>query len=196
MVRNINWLGLFVLLSGITLTVCSCQNRATDTVQNRSADQDSNFVIRDSLVMQADKRTVLPDTIVISKKHDPNVVVCDMDGDSRLDTVHIVQNTMNNKYGLKVSFGNKKTTYLGMGQDILGQGFDDIDWVGIFEKVPRGEIYYNNVSDEGEIMTEDEVDEKDKIKLPHDGVFIHQAEACGGGIIYMNNGKFEWIQQE
>jgi len=176
--------------------VWSCQNKAADTAHNRTEDQDSTFVIRDSLVMQADKRTVLPDTIVISKKHDPNVVVCDMDGDSRLDTVHIVQNTINHKYGLKVSFGNKKTTYLGMGQDILGQGFDDIDWVGIFEKAPRGEVYYNNVSDEGEIMTEDEVDEKDKIKLPHDGVFIHQAEACGGGIIYMNNGKFEWIQQE
>jgi len=108
MVRNINWLGLFVLLSGIIFTVWSCQNKAADTVHNRTEDQDSTFVIRDSLVMQADKRTVLPDTIVISKKHDPNVVVCDMDGDSRLDTVHIVQNTINHKYGLKVSFGNKK----------------------------------------------------------------------------------------
>lgn len=176
--------------------VWSCQNSATDTVHNRTADRDSTFVVRDSLVMQTDKRTVLHDTIVISKKHDPNVVVCDMDGNSHLDTVHIVQNTMNNKYGLKVSFGNKKTTYLGMGQAILGQGFDDIDWVGIFEKAPKGEIYYNNVNDEGEIMTADEVNEKDKIKLPHDGVFIHQAEACGGGVIYMNNGKFEWIQQE
>ncbi|MBI3240238.1 MAG: hypothetical protein HYZ43_15560 [Flavobacteriia bacterium] len=29
-----------------------------------------------------------------------------------------------------------------------------------------------------------------------DGDFIHQAESCGGGVIYLKNGKFQWIQQE
>lgn len=189
-------MGSFVLLTGFTLAMWSCQNKGANAVQNITADQDSTFVIRDSLTIQADKKPVLPDTIVISKKHDPNVVVCDMDGDNRMDTVHIVQNTNNLKYGLKVAFGDNRVSYLGMGHDMVGQGFDDIEWVGIFEKAPKGEIYYNNVNDEGEIITEAQVNEKDKIKLLHDGVFIHQAEACGGGVIYLNNGKFEWIQQE
>lgn len=83
-----------------------------------------------------------------------------------------------------------------MGNDILKQGFDNLDWVGVLEKAPKGATYYNNVNDDGEIITEEEVKEKDKIKLPQDGIFIHQAEACGGGIIYLKNGKFGWIQQE
>ena len=38
--------------------------------------------------------------------------------------------------------------------------------------------------------------EVDKIKLENDGICIHAEESCGGGIIYLNNGKYEWIQQE
>ncbi|MCH5597482.1 hypothetical protein [Niabella ginsengisoli] len=83
-----------------------------------------------------------------------------------------------------------------MGKEILGQGFDDLEWVGVFEVAPKNEIYYNNVNDDGEIITEEQVKETDKIKLPNDGIFIHQKETGGGGIIYLKNGKFEWIQQE
>lgn len=142
------------------------------------------------------KKESLSDSIIISDIHHPNIIVADLDGDSALDTVQLVRNTNNDKYGLKILFGNLKIAYLGMGEDIAGQGIDDLDWVGIFEVAPKNEIYYNNVNDEGEIITEDEVKEVDKIKLANDGIFIHQAEACGGGILYLKNGKFEWIQQE
>lgn len=136
------------------------------------------------------------DTIIISERHHPNFILCDLDGDNLSDTVKIVLNSKNEKYGLKIIFGNKKMEYLGLGKDVLGQGFDDMIWVGVFEKAPKGEIYFNNINDEGEIIGEDEIKESDKIKLPNDGIFIHETEACGGGIIYLNNGKFEWIQQE
>lgn len=39
---------------------------------------------------------------------------------------------------MEIIFGNKKVEYLGMGKEILGQGFDDLDWIGIFEKAPKG----------------------------------------------------------
>lgn len=136
------------------------------------------------------------DTIVISKIHKPNSVSCDLDGDKLTDNVKIVQSTKNKKYGFEIKFGNGKTDYLGMGKDIAGQGIDDIEWAGIFEIAPKNEIYYNNVSDDGEIISEDQVKESDKIKLPNDGIFIHNSESCGGGVIYLNNGKYDWIQQE
>jgi len=136
------------------------------------------------------------DTIVISKRHHPNFIVCDLDGDKLSDTVKIVRNTKNEKYGLEIIFGNKKVEYLGLGKEVLGQGFDDMAWVGVFEKAPKGEVYFNNVNDEGEIISEAEIEERDKIKLPNDGIFIHQAEASGGGVIYLLNGKLEWIQQD
>ncbi|MEJ8606644.1 hypothetical protein JSO56_06880 [Riemerella anatipestifer] len=136
------------------------------------------------------------ETIILSTKHNPNFILCDLDGDGLSDRVEIVLNTKNEKYGLKITFGNGKTEYLGLGKEVLGQGFDDMSWIGIFEKAPKGEVYFNNVNDEGDIISEEEVKESDKIRLPNDGIFIHAEESCGGGVIYLNKGKFEWIQQE
>ncbi|KAF2516582.1 hypothetical protein [Flavobacterium foetidum] len=137
------------------------------------------------------------DTIVLSTKHKTNKILCDLDGDNLDETVEIFRSTKNQKSGLKITYGNgKKIDYLGFGNDILQQGFDEIDWVGIFEKAPKNEVYYNNVNEEGEIIGEDQVKEEDKIKLQQDGIFIHADESCGGGVIYLKNGKYEWIQQE
>ncbi|WP_291090334.1 hypothetical protein [Flavobacterium sp. BFFFF1] len=137
-----------------------------------------------------------PDTIVNSIIHNPNFIICDLDGDIKNDSVVIVQSLKTKKYGFKIVYGKGKTDFLGLGNEILEQGFDDIDWVGIFEKAPRGEKYANNVDENGDIIAENQIQEKDKIKLVNDGIFIHQAESCGGGVIYFDNGKYNWIQQE
>lgn len=183
----------FLILMIAFLTVISCQSE-----KELEKEEVPNIEIKTE-----EPEQILPvnevdfiDTIVISKKHNPNSISCDLDGDKLTDHVTIVRNTLNDKYGFKIVFGNKKVQYLGMGKKVAGQDFDDIDWVGIFEVAPKGEKYYNNVSEDGEILSEDVVPEKDKIKLPNDGIFIHQEESCGGGIIYLKKGKFEWIQQE
>ncbi|RZL35758.1 MAG: hypothetical protein EOP00_30100 [Pedobacter sp.] len=169
----------------------SCQN-----TNDKKPVSENSVEIKETTVSPNTKQAMQVDTIVISQKHKPNFIIGDFDGDKLNDTVRLVQSIRNKKYGLKIIFGNNKVDYFGMGHDILKQGFDDLDWVGIFEKAPKGAVYYNNVNDAGEIITEEQVKEKDKIKLPYDAIFIHQAEACGGGIIYIKNGKFDWIQQE
>ena len=137
------------------------------------------------------------DTIQISKKHKINKITCDLDGDKMNETVEIVRSTKNGKSGLRIVFANgKRTDYFGMGNDILKQGFNEIDWAGIFEKAPKNKTYWNNVNDDGDILSEEEIIESAKIKLLNDGIFIHAEESCGGGIIYMENGKYQWIQQE
>lgn len=137
------------------------------------------------------------DTIELSKKHKINKIICDLDGDNLNEIVEIVKSTKSGKSGLRIVFGNgKKTDYFGMGNDILNQGFDEIDWAEKFEKAPKNETYWNNVNDDGEILSEAEIKESDKIKLLNDGIYIHAEESCGGGIIYLKNGKYEWIQQE
>ena len=137
------------------------------------------------------------DTIEISKKHKINKITCDLDGDKLNEIVEIVRSTKNRKSGLRIVFGNgKRTDYFGMGNDILKQGFNEIDWAGIFEKAPKNQTYWNNVNEEGDILSETEIKESDKIKLLNDGIFVHAEESCGGGIIYLKNGKYEWIQQE
>ncbi|NHM08373.1 hypothetical protein G4D82_14180 [Flavobacterium sp. CYK-4] len=144
---------------------------------------------------QTDKKD--NDTIEISKKHKINKIICDLDGDKSNEIAEIVRSTKNGKSGLRIIFGHgKRTDYFGMGNDILNQGFDEIDWVEIFEKAPKNKTYWNNVSDDGELLSEEEIKESDKIKLLNDGIYLHAEESCGGGIIYLNNGKYDWIQQE
>lgn len=169
-----------ILLIFFILT--SCSNTQNEIKKNETSDE--------VIISQ-----VIDDTITDSKKHNPNFILCDLDGDNLSDSVKIVLNKKNEKYGLKIIFANKRVEYLGLGKQVLGQDFDNLDWVGIFEKAPKGEVYFNNVIG-GEIITEEDVKESDKIKLSNDGIFIHQSESCGGGIIYLKNGKFEWIQQE
>jgi hypothetical protein len=174
-----------IVFFGFTLLILtSCNNKQIETQKTEINTADSTTTAQ-----------IVTDTITDSKKHNPNVIFCDLDGDNLSDTVKIVLNNNNEKYGLKIIFGNEEITYLGMGKEILEQNFDDLDWVGIFEVASKGEVYFNNVIG-GEIITEEEVLESDKIKLPNDGIYIHAAESCGGGIIYLDKGKFEWIQQE
>ena len=170
-----------VIVTLILMTLISCK-KENDKQQNIEKTQTKKNNI---------------DTIEISKKHKINKIKCDLDGDKLDETIEIVKSTKSGKSGLRIVFGNgKRTDFLGMGNDILNQGFDEIDWAGIFEKAPKNEIYWNNVNDEGEIVSEEEIKESDKIKLLNDGIYIHAEESCGGGIIYLKNGKYEWIQQE
>ncbi|WP_166919545.1 hypothetical protein [Flavobacterium poyangense] len=180
------------------LTICltlliSCKkesetnHKTTDTVKIDSAQKPE----------QKATETNTSDTITLSTKHKTNKILCDLDGDGLNETVEIVRGKKSDKSGLRISFGNgKRTDYFGMGTTILEQGFDEIDWAGIFEKASKNELYWNNVNEDGEIMGDEEIKEEDKIKLPNDGIFIHAEESCGGGIIYLKNGKYEWIQQE
>ncbi len=138
------------------------------------------------------------DTVIVSKKHKPNKIICDLDGDKRNDIIEIMYSTLHKKSGLRIVFGSgKQIDYFGFGNEVLKQGFNNFDWVGIFEKAPKGNIYFNNIDEKtGDILTELEVNESDKIKLVNDGIFIHANESCGGGVIYWDNGAFRWIQQE
>ena len=178
MARNYISLTIFILTCSVTF---GCKNGKSEHTKNNI-----------STVNQSVK-----ETISVSKIHKPNSITCDLDGDNSSDTVKIVQSTKNKKYGLQINFGNKTVEYLGLGKDVLGQGFDNMDWIGIFEKAPKGEIYWSNIDDNGEPITEvAKVKETDKIKLLNDGIFVHVDGACGGGVVYLKNGKFNWIQRE
>jgi len=170
----------FAILSFALFILTSCKNELSETkISGKSISIENK-----------------EDSIVISKKHHPNFILCDLDGDNLSDSVIIVLNIKNEKSGFKIIFGNKKIEYLGLGNNILDQDYDDLNWVGILQKVPKGIVCFNNVNNEGDIIGEEEVKESDKIKLPNDGIYIHALESCGGGVIYLKNEKIEWIVQD
>lgn len=178
-----------LLLSAFIFISCKKESKTEKTL----------IVLKDTIQIPEEEEIINDnlDTIVISAKHKTNKILCDLDGDGKNETVEIVRSTNNDKSGLRIIFGNgNRTDYFGMGNTVLGQGFDEIDWAGTFKKASKGEIVWNNVNENGEIMGDEEIKEEDKIKLPNDGIFIHAEESCGGGIIYLKNGKYDWIQQE
>ncbi len=143
------------------------------------------------------KKELINDTIVLSNSLKKNKLIFDIDGDQANDTIELVKNTINKKSGLRIQFGSgNKVKYFGMGMDVLQQGFDDFDWIGVFEKIPKNKFYWNNVGEDGSVLSEEEIKQENKIKLTNDAIFMHQAESCGGGIIYFDNGEFKWIQQD
>ncbi|WDF64603.1 hypothetical protein [Flavobacterium sp. KACC 22763] len=177
----------------LSLLTISCKKETkTESEIPKIASKDSREVTE-----KKEPETQKKDTIVLSTKHKTNRMLCDLDGDNLDETVEIFRSTNNQKSGFRITYGNgKRTDYLGFGNDILGRGFDEIDWAGILEKAPKNEVYFDNVNEDGDIIGEEQVAEEDKIKLPNDGIFIHAEESCGGGVIYLKNGKYEWIQQE
>jgi len=77
---------------------------------------------------------------------------------------------------------------------------DDYGWIGVFRRVNPGETLWANWDDskgEEEARRElSDVPENEQVHLVYHAIFVHVAEACGGGFIFWKNGKFHWLQQE
>ncbi len=134
----------------------------------------------------------------IAYSHDPYKITGMFNNDDFLDTAFIVKDIDNNKEGLIIRYGLSNPydlTILGAGKKVLGQRFDEFNWVGDFKTIPKGSKKASNVDDDGEIITE-EIPNSLKIELPNDGIYIHASESCGGGIIYFDDESYQWIQQE
>ncbi|WP_437921551.1 hypothetical protein [Sphingobacterium sp. LRF_L2] len=196
-------LASYSFLACVTLSffLISCQQETSNAQSNSSADtllnKKSAVLDTTSIAQNVDLATAEIDSPapITPKLFKP--IQCDLDGDGISETVSLLLDPHTGKSGLQIKFGGtEKIDSLGFGKDVLDRGFDDLEWVGIFEKAPKNEVYFDNVNEEGEIIGEDEVDDADKIRLENDGIFIHAAESCGGGVIYLHKEQYHWIQQE
>ena len=118
----------FLLLS---LFIFSCSKNEESAIQNEN--KISKKIIVDSQkIAKKDKSD-----FIYSKKHKPNFLFSDFDGDGEKDSAIIVKNLKNGKFGLKFHFANGKKEILGAGKNVLKQGFDDFNWIGVFEIAPN-----------------------------------------------------------
>jgi hypothetical protein len=177
---------LTFLLCIISISFISCQSRK-ETADSTGFESQPN-----------EQQPATTDTILSQDFYKrPDYILADIDGDNKQDSVVIVTDAVTKKEGLKFVLGSGRIDTLGMGKEILGQGFDDISsWAGIFEKASKGEKHANNVDENGDILAASQIPEEEWIILPNDGIYLHQEEACGGGVIYMENGEYKWIQED
>lgn len=86
------------------------------------------------------------------------------------------------------------------GSKVYGLGgekdpFDLEDYnLTILRKVPKGIPLWSNYTDD--FREFNQVPKNEIVKLNYDAIFIHEAEACGGGFIFWKDNKWNWLQQE
>lgn len=125
-------------------------------------------------------------------------LLLDLDGDGTLDLVRVVKNTLNHKTGLEIIFGNhQRVEYLIAGKTLAGLSEDDLSIFQTYTIAPKHEKYVDlnvSIGENGDIPAMEDVPENQLVYLENDGIDIGMLESCGGGIIYMKNNQFHWIQ--
>jgi len=64
----------------------------------------------------------------------------------------------------------------------------------ILYKIPKGTPLWSNYTDDYREFKN--VPKNEIVKLNYDAIYMHNAEACGGGFIFWKNNKWNWLQQE
>ncbi|WP_051526636.1 hypothetical protein [Alkanindiges illinoisensis] len=125
-------------------------------------------------------------------------LLLDLNGDGALDLVRVVKSTLNHKNVLEIIFGNQtRVEYLLAGKTLTGLSEDDLSIFQTYSIAPKHEKYVDlnvSIGENGDIPAMEDVPENELIYLENDGIDIGMLESCGGGIIYMKNNKFYWIQ--
>lgn len=178
---------LFSFSAMFILLLISCRKETTTDTQIATDTTETAAPLADTVALTEATYT-LPER--------PAFILADIDGDTKQDSVIIIKDATSEKEGLRIVFANTKVDTLGIVHDVAGQDFDDISWAGIFEKASKGDRYADNTDENGEFRDMDKVPDSEWVTLKADGIFLHAAESCGGGMIYLENGTYKWIQQE
>lgn len=65
---------------------------------------------------------------------------------------------------------------------------------GILQKVDKQTPLWSNYTDDFRELKD--VPKNEILQLNYDAIYVHNAEACGGGFIFWKNNKWNWLQQE
>lgn len=129
----------------------------------------------------------------VAEKMIPFYLNGDFFGDKVQDVAIMVKDKKGKTKIAIIDYGKKnKLHFIGNNKDSFGD--DDYSWVGVFNKVNKGEVLWSNYEDD--FVDFKNVPEHKKVRLNYDAMFVHASESCGGGFIYWKNGKFNWLQQE
>ncbi len=136
--------------------------------------------------------TKIPDSLelITDKK-----LIGDFNGDNKADFASIVKNKNNDKIGVLIIHNskNKENFIFGAGNEI--NQMTDLNWIQVFEILPKGEIISPTLVDEetGDIIGQDE---NQNFKLIGNGIYMSVEESHGGGIIFWNGKKYQWYHIE
>jgi len=74
------------------------------------------------------------------------------------------------------------------------QIIDEFGELPIFKRVNPKQVLWSNY--DTDFRSLEDVPNDERVILNYDSIYVHASESCGGGFIFWNNGKFNWLQQE
>ncbi len=116
----------------------------------------------------------------------------DFFGDQVADSAFFMQDSTGVKLCIINRGPNDSVAILGANAQPFN--IESYDWVGVFESIAAGTPLWSNYTDDFRDFAD--VPQNEIVTLPHDAIFVHAAESCGGGFVYWNNNKWNWLQQE
>lgn len=197
---------VFSILLGIILQNCQ-HSENTDTVGNLEIGQLKSELLKvDTIAIELMKPGIdFPEWVKIqlgqlklSKEFEvlgsPNFLVDDFNGDEENDIVFPVENRKTKEIGLILMNQNRYGYHqFGAGNEVAGM--TDLSWMEVIEPVKEGiEISKTLIDKEtGNIIGSDLTSRKTLTTM---GINITVEESHGGGIIYWENNRYQWMNQE
>ena len=197
---------VFIILLGIILQSCQ-HSENTDTVEKLEIGQLKSEVFKvDTVVAELMKSEIdFPEwaklhlvQLELGKEFEvlgsPKFLVDDFNGDEENDIVFPVENRKTKEIGLILMNQNRYGYHqFGAGNEVAGM--TDLSWMEVIEPVKEGTEISKTLIDKetGNII---ELDLTSRKTLTTMGINITVEESHGGGIIYWENNRYQWMNQE
>lgn len=188
-----------VLLLLLILTFTSCKKNREQLVESKkeTIETEVKIIKNSSKKDSLEQKKVIPDFIDISKIPDSLELVTtktlkgDFNGDNKTDFASLVKNKKDNQIGVIIihNTDNQDFFVFGAGKEV--DNMTDLNWIGVFKLLPKGEIVAPNFLDQetGDIL---EPDENQNFKLIGNGIFMKIEESHGGGILFWDGKNYKW----
>lgn len=122
-------------------------------------------------------------------------LIGDFNGDIKMDFASLVENKNSQEIGvIIIHISNDQESFVfGAGKEV--DNMTDLNWIEIFETIPKGEIVAPELIDEetGDLQGPDE---SQNFRLIGDGIYMSVTETHGGGILFWNGKEYQWYHIE
>lgn len=184
---------LWVILILMTMS-CARPKDATSGADDTTSAEITSDAVNNQLVNLPEfvRNANIPGHFIIDTTH---VLHGDFNADEQEDFASLVTNQANGYTGVLIVHNTDNPDYIVFGAGETVDGMDNLDWIGTFSVIPKGEAVAPTSVDEetGDIIGADSTKE---FHLVGDGIYMHVDESEGGGILFWKDNKYEWYHVE
>ncbi|XLS27945.1 hypothetical protein ACJD0Z_12135 [Flavobacteriaceae bacterium M23B6Z8] len=185
---------ILILMVILILSLSSCKKRAERKLEPEKEQTNFKNESIKPMIELTEKVDLskIPDSLeLITDKN----LQGDFNGDNKTDFTAIVKNKKNQKTGVLIIHNskNKEIYVFGAGKEV--DQMTDLNWIEVFETLPKGEIVSPTLVDEetGDIIGQDE---SQNFKLIGNGIRMSVEESHGGGIIFWTGKEYQWYHTD